>query len=142
MNLNANWFLRQLDRVPYLPHLDPERVDIAPIHVKDIPGQTWDDVFRRVSRAESERDDQIRLERNRRVRMNIARILGYVGNYDSKFVYLGNIHWDDGLGDLPLSYLEVLEMRRERMRMFGYLGDKGRLAIDLLDNWSWNEEYE
>ena len=55
---------------------------------------------------------------------------------------LGNIHWDDGLGDLPLSYMEVLEMRRERMRMFGYLGDQGRLAIDLLDDWSWNEEYE
>ena len=142
MNLNANWFLRQLDRVPYLPHLDPERVDIAPIHVKDIPGQTWDDVFRRVSRAESERDEQIRLEKNRRTRMNIARILGYVGNFNSDYVYLGNIHWDDGLGDLPLCYLEVLEMRRERMRMFGYLGDQGRLAIDLLDNWSWNEEYE
>ena len=74
--------------------------------------------------------------------MNIVRILGYVGNYDSNYVYLGNIHWDDGLGDLPLSYLEVLEMRRERMRMFGYLGDQGRLVIDLLDDWSWNEEYE
>ena len=142
MNLNANWFLRQLDRVPYLPHLDPERVHIPPIHVKDIPGQTWDDVFRRVSRAESERDEQIRLERNRRVRMNIARILGYVGNFNSDYVYLGNIHWDDGLGDLPLSYMEVLEMRRERMRMFGYLGDQSRLAIDLLDDWSWNEEFE
>ena len=142
MNLNANWFLRQLDRVPYLPCLDPERVDIPPVHVKDIPGQTWDDVFRRVSRAESERDEQIRLEKNRRARMNIARILGYVGNYNSDYVYLGNIHWDDGLGDLPLSYMEVLEMRRERMRMFGYLGDQGRLAIDLLDDWSWNEEYE
>ena len=142
MNQNATWFLRQLDRVPYLPRLDPERVHIPPIHVKDIPGQTWDDVFRRVSRAESERDERIRLEKNRRTRMNIARILGYVGNYNSDYVYLGNIHWDDGLGDLPLSYMEVLEMRRERMRMFGYLGDQGRLAIDLLDDWSWNEEYE
>ena len=74
--------------------------------------------------------------------MKIARILGYVGNYDSKDVYLGNIHWDDGLGDLPLTYLEVLEIRRERMRMFGYLGDQERLSIDLLNDWCWNEEFE
>ena len=141
MNMNANWFLRQLDTLPYLPCLDPERVYIPPIEVKDIPGQTWDDIFRRVSRAESERDEKIRLERNRRVRMNIARILGYVGSYTSNYIYLGNIHWDDGLGDLPLNYLEIIDMRRERVRMFGYLGDKKHLSIDLLDDWYWNQEF-
>ena len=94
--MNANWFLKQLDTLPYLPCLDPERVYIPPIEVKDISGQTWDDIFCRVSRAESERDEKIRLERNRRVRMNIARILGYVGSYTSNYIYLGNIHWDGG----------------------------------------------
>ena len=74
--------------------------------------------------------------------MNIAMILGYVGSYTNNHIYLGNIHWDDGLGDLPLNYLEIIGMRRERMRMFGYLGDQSRLAIDLLDDWSWNEEFE
>ena len=81
MNLNTNWFLRQLDRVPYLPHLDPERVHIPPIHVKDIPGQTWDDVFRRVSRAESERDEQIRLEKNRRNKLCPADVKAVMGEF-------------------------------------------------------------